>query len=366
MRFKEIHVRILSENTKSGQLRCPRRLLFFLLMALALLGINCGGGGGSSSSGSKNPSPSLYAITPTTAPAGSKGLTITVTGTNFVAGSSVRWNGSARTTTYVASTILAAAITPADLASAGTASITVFNPAPGGGTSAARTFTIAPVSALSIQTGRLPDATHGKTYAYTLRADGGLPPYSWTLASGALPAGLSLSANGTLAGTPPVVSGDTPVEFAVQVSDGAYIANTATQPLSILVRSGALGRNDACATATAITNGITRASISPYGDIDVYAFQGTAGTRITAQIYAQRLAVSEDSPEIHLDSFLELLNSNCARLSYNDDVYPVLVRDSQIPDYALPYTGTYYLRVSDLRGDGRPDFIYELHLTGAD
>ena len=30
------------------------------------------------------------------------------------------------------------------------------------------------------------------------------------------------------------------------------------------------------------------------------------------------------------------------------------------------YDGTYYIRVSDLRGDGRPDFIYDLSLSGAD
>jgi len=55
----------------------------------------------------------------------------------------VQWNGSARTTTYVSPTQLTAAIGAADIASPGTASVTVVNPVPGGGTSNALSFGIA-------------------------------------------------------------------------------------------------------------------------------------------------------------------------------------------------------------------------------
>lgn len=90
-----------------------------------------------------NPVPTLSSLSPSTATAGSAAFTLTVTGTNFVAGSVVQWNGSARTTTFVSTTQLQAAITAADIATAGNASVTVFSPAPGGGTSSAMTFTIA-------------------------------------------------------------------------------------------------------------------------------------------------------------------------------------------------------------------------------
>ena len=91
-----------------------------------------------------NPLPTTTTISPTNKIAGQPGFTLTVNGTNFVSGlSKVRWNGTDRTTTYVNSTQLTAAITAADIATVGTASITVFNPAPGGGTSTpALTFTI--------------------------------------------------------------------------------------------------------------------------------------------------------------------------------------------------------------------------------
>ena len=147
--------------------------------------------------------------------------------------------------------------------------------------------------------------------------------------------------------------------------DSSYHPGTATKALNLLVRAGSLGRNETCGTATPISNGVIRASISPYGDVDVYSFQGTAGSLVTIETYAQRLTLYGD-PSVtddFLDTFLELLNSSCVQIDYNDDISSGLT-DSLISGY-LPYTGTYYIRVSDLRGDGRPDFIYDLHLSGA-
>jgi hypothetical protein len=90
---------------------------------------------------------------------------------------------------------------------------------------------------------------------------------------------------------------------------------------------------------------------------------------VTIEIYAQRLVLNGDpsSRDVFLDSFLQLLDSSCAQLTYNDDITLGELQDSLIQDFTLPGTGinTYYIRVSDLRGDGRPDFIYELHLSGA-
>src|SRR5579872_6899534 len=69
-----------------------------------------------------------------TAPGGG-GFTMTVNGTGFVSSSVVNWNGSPRATTFVNSSQLTAAILAADVASVGTASVTVVTPGPGGGAS---------------------------------------------------------------------------------------------------------------------------------------------------------------------------------------------------------------------------------------
>jgi hypothetical protein len=89
-----------------------------------------------------NPVPTTTSISPTTATAGGTAFTLTVNGTNFIASSVVNFNGVAKTTTFVSATQVTAAILAADIATAGTPSVTVFNPAPGGGTSNAQTFTI--------------------------------------------------------------------------------------------------------------------------------------------------------------------------------------------------------------------------------
>ena len=88
------------------------------------------------------PVPTLTSINPTNINAAGSSFTLTATGSGFYSSSVINWNGSARTTTFVNSTTLTAAITAADIATAGTASVTVTNPAPGGGTSAGQTFTI--------------------------------------------------------------------------------------------------------------------------------------------------------------------------------------------------------------------------------
>jgi hypothetical protein len=83
-----------------------------------------------------NPVPyvDLPVVPSATVPGGS-GFTLTVNGAGFVNGSVVNWNGSPRTTTFVSAGQVTAAILASDIATASTASVTVSNPAPGGGTS---------------------------------------------------------------------------------------------------------------------------------------------------------------------------------------------------------------------------------------
>ena len=86
--------------------------------------------------------PAITGLNPDRKTAGDPAFTLTVNGTDFISGSKVRWNGSDRATTYASPTQLTASIPASDIATAGTASVTVFNPGPGGGTSNPQTFTI--------------------------------------------------------------------------------------------------------------------------------------------------------------------------------------------------------------------------------
>ncbi|MDI3257129.1 MAG: S-layer homology domain-containing protein [Kyrpidia sp.] len=86
---------------------------------------------------------------------------------------------------------------------------------------------------LSITTTSLPDATAGSDYTATLQASGGTPPYTWSLADGSLPAGLTLTSDGTITGTP--TTADT-VTFTVQAADSSNPPQTVTAPLSMTVK----------------------------------------------------------------------------------------------------------------------------------
>ncbi|MGB7215010.1 MAG: hypothetical protein WBE98_08225, partial [Gammaproteobacteria bacterium] len=89
-----------------------------------------------------NPLPQATELSPGSVFAGSGAFTLTVRGLGFVPESQVRWNGSARPTTYVSPTELRAVIGASDVAAPGTASVTVASPAPGGGISNALPFEV--------------------------------------------------------------------------------------------------------------------------------------------------------------------------------------------------------------------------------
>lgn len=84
----------------------------------------------------KNPKPVINSVSPTAMLTGSRAITLTVSGTGFVDGSVARWNGADRPTAYISPTELRVEIPAADVAKAGTARLTVFNPRPDGGESA--------------------------------------------------------------------------------------------------------------------------------------------------------------------------------------------------------------------------------------
>jgi uncharacterized repeat protein (TIGR01451 family) len=88
-----------------------------------------------------NPVPSVQGFSPMSTNAGSPDFTLTVMGQNFVPTSVVQWNGSARPTTFGNSFQLTAAISATDVQALGNSTVTVFNPAPGGGLSTPVLFT---------------------------------------------------------------------------------------------------------------------------------------------------------------------------------------------------------------------------------
>jgi len=91
------------------------------------------------------PKPSLKSMSPTTKQAGDTAFTLTVMGKSFSPGGAVEWNGTPLVTNFLSTSEATTQVPAALIATPGTATVTVFTPAPGGGTSATSlTFTITP------------------------------------------------------------------------------------------------------------------------------------------------------------------------------------------------------------------------------
>ncbi len=100
--------------------------------------------------GPNNPVPTISSLSPSSLTAAAArrqtrgAIVLTVTGSDFIDGSVVRWNGSDRPTRFINSKELQADIPLDDIERAGAVQGTVFNPGPGGGTSDSATFIIRP------------------------------------------------------------------------------------------------------------------------------------------------------------------------------------------------------------------------------
>jgi hypothetical protein len=99
------------------------------------------------------------------------------------------------------------------------------------GTVTGSTMLTVQASPLSITTTSLPGGTLNVVYTATLAASGGVTPYSWSIASGALPTGLALAGStGVISGTPTATG---TFSFTARVT-GAN-GQSVTKPLSIVV-----------------------------------------------------------------------------------------------------------------------------------
>jgi subtilisin family serine protease len=87
-------------------------------------------------------------------------------------------------------------------------------------------------SPVSITTSSLADGSARTSYSQTLAATGGVPPYTWSLASGILPPGLNLGSGGTISGKPKRTG---VWSFTVRALDSGSPRASATKTLTITV-----------------------------------------------------------------------------------------------------------------------------------
>jgi hypothetical protein len=89
-----------------------------------------------------------------------------------------------------------------------------------------------PPALLAISSLIIPEAVVESPISVAFAATGGMPPYTWSLQSGALPPGVSLSSAGAISGTPTAVGIST---FTVTVSDASTPQQTVSHAYNLLV-----------------------------------------------------------------------------------------------------------------------------------
>ncbi len=211
-----------------------------------------------------NPIPTIIGLSPTATAVGGPAFTLTVGGSNFVSSSVVRWNGSDRPTAFVSSSQVTAQISAGDIAATGTAAITVFSPAPGGGSSKSLTFSIVTgVGPLSVAVAPDPSGRFGK-FAYVANStSNNVSMYTINPTTG------TLEAVGTIA------AGTGPVSVAVDPSGKfAYVANEGSNSISMYTIDATTGALTSTGMVAAATNP-SSVTVDPSGKFAYVANHGS-------------------------------------------------------------------------------------------
>jgi hypothetical protein len=114
----------------------------------------------------------------------------------------------------------------------------------------------AAATGVQITTSSLAAGQTNTSYSASLTATGGTAPYTWSVSSGSLPAGLTLSNAGQISGTPSTAGTSS---FTVAVSDSSSPAATATANLSIAISASATAVH---VTTPSLSGGVIKTAYS--------------------------------------------------------------------------------------------------------
>src|SRR6202158_659778 len=241
-----------------------KRLSLLLILALGFVMAGCG---------ASAPPAMSVAVSPNTALTIDQGQqkSFTASVTNDSASKGVTWSVSGGGTLTGSTSTSATYVAPTPVTANQTATVTATSVADATKTASVRVIVTPPPTVAT--TSPLTAGTIGAAYSVSLQASGGAGAVTWSLASGTLPNGLSLSSGGVISGTPTATGTST---FTVQVADSGSPVLTATKQLSIAVNPAPL----AIVTAT-LPNGTLQSTynstLQASGGTTPYTWSVTVG-----------------------------------------------------------------------------------------
>ena len=250
---------------------------------------------------------------------------------------------------------------------------------------------------LTILSSSLPPITTGaKTWISLDSAGGGggtSGAFTWTITSGALPPGMNFTSAGNQATITGTATTTGTYNFTIHVVDGnaGSLQQTLSYPMTMVVKDPLqIGRNDSIATATPVSNISLLASVSPFSDpqsaapdADYYSVSAAPGSIV--QVYVSANNDFLQPPETNsMLPVIEIVDANGTRyqtcgyygvLPGQVNNLPCINRlpgnqylSSNYYAFQVPGSGNtaikFYVRISDERGDARPDFIYTFGIYG--
>jgi hypothetical protein len=175
-----------------------------------------------------------------------------------------------------------------------------------------------------ITTTTLPSATLNQSYSQPVTATGGVPPLKWTIASGSLPAGLSLAASTgdtvNITGTP-TMGGNS--NFTIAVTDATGASNT-SGPLNIVVSTLAFTTTSPLTPGTVGTPYSQQFAAS--GGMSPYTFAVASGSTLPAGLT--------------LDPTTGILSGTPTTAAAGNDSFGVTVTDSEATPASITETFT--------------------------
>ncbi len=197
-----------------------------------------------------------------------------------------------------------------------------------------------PSNPLSVTTTSLSQGQVSVAYSGTLSATGGTAPYSWTVKSGTLPAGLSLSTAGAISGTPTAAGASS---FVAQVTDSKS-ASAASGNLSIAISGGMLQITTTTAPTGTVGTAYPSFQLAATGGVPPYTWAVASGSSLPAGLSLSTAGVVSGTPTASGTfspsiAVTDETTTNTATQNVNFTINP---QGTPLPDggYAFQFNGT--------------------------